>query len=343
VIDEFGLPGTAGIQVDRGNEPDVSFLWDERIGAFVLVDAGYLNPADNLHDSALALGVRSILTGGSNLTLVGSNLGSAEDDEGVVDVIGTVNYEEKVLNYDLLNSVFEIIKVSRLGGTVTIEVSTPHGLTNGMLVYVNCYPFPQLSILDSSVAITRISDTVIEYLLPGIDIPEQSFFAGFAGTVKADVVINDDYIPNIKAVVDYTTASMASFTTNKIAQGDSRVIVIDDSIPDEFGNVQPSQISFDINSVTQAVINSDGLFVDNIQIDNNTIKNKNSSIDKILFDSVLELKPKPGDPGVTSGYVSLYSKPIPGTGGTGLFFVNTEGTRDELISKTKALLYSLIL
>jgi hypothetical protein len=34
---------------------------------------------------------------------------------------------------------------------------------------------------------------------------------------------------------------------------------------------------------------------------------------------------------------------VPGTGGTGLFFVNTEGTRDELISKTKALLYSLIL
>jgi hypothetical protein len=50
-------------------------------------------------------------------------------------------------------------------------------------------------------------------------------------------------------------------------------------------------------------------------------------------------------PGGTTpnGYVRIYSTDTPGTGGTGLYFVNAIGTNDELISKTKALLYSLIL
>jgi hypothetical protein len=333
---------TSGIQIDRGEEPDVSFLWDERIGAFVLVDASYLNPADNLHDSALALGARSILTGGSNLTLVGANLGSADDEEGVVDVIGTVDYERKVLDYDLLNSFFEITRVSRMGGMVELQLDTPHGLVTDDYIYVNCFPFPQINTGTEPVIVTRISDTVIQYVKLGIDIPEQTFFVGFAGTIRPVSVRNDDFIPNMKAVVDYTAAVMSVAVSNKIVQGDSRVIVTDDGFLDGFGNPQSSEIRFDINGVNQAYINNNGLIVDNIQIDNNTIKNR-SVVDRISFDSVMSLKAKVLDQPPNPGYVSLYAKPAPGTGGTGLFFVNTEGPPDELISKTKAFLYSLIL
>jgi hypothetical protein len=333
---------TSGIQIDRGEEPDVSFLWDERIGAFVLVDASYLNPADNLHESALALGARSILTGGSNLTLVGSNLGSAGAEEGVVDVIGTVDYERKVLDYDLLNLFFEITRVSRMGGMVELQLDTPHGLVTDDYIYVNCFPFPQINTGTEPVIVTRISDTVIQYVKTGIDIPEQTFFVGVAGTIRPVSVRNDDFIPNMKAVVDYTAAAMSVAVSNKIVQGDSRVIVTDDGFLDGFGNPQVSEIRFDINGVNQAYINNNGLIVDNIQIDNNTIKNR-SVVDRISFDSVMSLKAKVLDQPPNPGYVSLYAKPAPGTGGTGLFFVNTEGPPDELISKTKAFLYSLIL
>jgi hypothetical protein len=333
---------TSGIQIDRGEETDVSFLWDERIGAFVLVDADYLNPADDLHNSALALGARSILTGGSNLTLVGSNLGFAGIEEGVVDVIGTIDYERKVLDYDLLNLFFEITRVSRMGGTVELQLDTPHGLDTDDYIYVNCFPFPQINTGTEPVIVTRISDTVIRYVKLGIDIPEQTFFVGFAGTIRPVSVRNDDFIPNMKAVVDYTAAAMSVAVSNKIVQGDSRVIVTDDGTLDEFGNPQASEIRFDINGVNQAYINNNGLIVDNIQIDNNTIKNR-AVVDRISFDSVMSLKAKTLDQPPHSGYVSLYAKPAPGTGGTGLFFVNTEGPPDELISKTKAFLYSLIL
>jgi hypothetical protein len=333
---------TSGIQIDRGNAPDVSFLWDERIGAFVLVDATYLNPTDNLHDSALALGARSILTGGSNLTLVGSNLGSAGLEEGVVDVIGTVDYERKVLDYDLLNSFFEITRVSRMGGMVELQLDTPHGLVTNDYIYVNCFPFPQINTGTEPVSIIRISDTVIRYIKPGVNIPEQTFFVGFAGTIRPVSVINDDFIPNMKAVVDYTASVMSAAISNKIVQGDSRVIVTDDGTVDEFGNPQVSEIRFDINGVNQAYINNNGLIVDNIQIDNNTIKNR-TTLDRISFDSVMSLQVKTVDQLPHSGYISLYAKPVPGPGGTGLFFVNTSGPPDELISKTKAFLYSLIL
>lgn len=45
-------------------------------------------------------------------------------------------------------------------------------------------------------------------------------------------------------------------------------------------------------------------------------------------------------PSATAGYNKLYSA-TPGEGGTGLFFVNS-ATSDELVSKTKAMVYGLI-
>jgi len=39
--------------------------------------------------------------------------------------------------------------------------------------------------------------------------------------------------------------------------------------------------------------------------------------------------------------VTLYSKTL-ADGGTGLFFINQDGTQDEFVSRNKALLYSII-
>jgi hypothetical protein len=230
-----------------------------------------------------------------------------------------------------------------MGGTVTITTDTPHNLITNDYIYVNCFPFPQINTGTDPVTVTRISDNVITYVKLGANIPSQSFFVGFAGTIRPVSVRNNNYIPNMKAVVDYTSTAITGLTLNKIVQGDSRVIVTDNDVPDQDGNfTQASEIRFDINSINQAYINSNGLHVDNIQIDNNTIKNK-TAVDRISFDSVMSLKTKTLDQLPHSGYVSLYAKPAPGTGGTGLFFVNTSGPPDELISKTKAFLYSLIL
>ena len=80
--------------------------------------------------------------------------------------------------------------------------------------------------------------------------------------------------------------------------------------------------------------------INSIRIENNSIA---GTIDDTIFiNSVVNIATKSTVPTTPTGYVSLYSTNLPGTGGTGLYFVNTQGTNDELISKTKAILYSLI-
>ena len=49
----------------------------------------------------------------------------------------------------------------------------------------------------------------------------------------------------------------------------------------------------------------------------------------------------PTAPSADSGRIKLYSQ-TQAEGGSGLYFVNTSSTRDELVSKKKALLYSML-
>jgi hypothetical protein len=319
------LGTTAGLQIERGSLSDTYFLWDETEDSFTFTDE--------------TNELRSITT--NRINTRDENLG-VKVGQGIITVVDSGNYEERIINYSLLNTIFEIIRIKRTSGIVELEVNQPHNLQTGKEIYVECIPVPDINTGTDPVPVTVISATIIRYSKPGFDIPESNFFVGTAGTIRPVIIINDDYIPNMKAVADFTTSAILSFNTNKILQGNSRVIVTDDSIPDQL-----SQISFDVDGVNQAVINDNGLFVDNIHINNNNIKNKNPNLDNILLDSVLELKAKNGDPEVSTGYVSLYSKPIPGGGGTGLYFFNKDDEntpiRDELISRSKALIYSLIL
>lgn len=55
----------------------------------------------------------------------------------------------------------------------------------------------------------------------------------------------------------------------------------------------------------------------------------------------LSLEDQGSAPSATAGYNKLYSSATQGGGGTGLYFVNST-TSDELISRTKAIVYSLI-
>lgn len=80
--------------------------------------------------------------------------------------------------------------------------------------------------------------------------------------------------------------------------------------------------------------------INSVRIDNNSISGTVG--DTLVVNSILNIANKLSVPPTPIGQVSLYSTNVPGTGGTGLYFVNTEGTNDELISKTKAILYSLI-
>ena len=62
---------------------------------------------------------------------------------------------------------------------------------------------------------------------------------------------------------------------------------------------------------------------------------------QLKLNKVLSVQDQVSAPSATAGYNKLYSSATQGGGGSGLYYVNTT-TSDELVSKTKALAYSLI-
>jgi hypothetical protein len=310
------LGTTSGFQVDRGSLIDVSFLWDENLetGSFKAVDA-----SDNLK----AIATNKIVTRGTDLFLIANG-------NGIVSVAGTVDYEEQVLDYERLGVTFNISFVERINGIGQVYVLETHGLIAGDVVDVVCgsnltFNGNFIQVVDAP------TPTSFTYVSIGADVAIEPA----NGFVRVNPILDDDTIPNIRAVADYINILLPTVIVSKIQENDTIVQVRD---ADTSG---VSEIIFEVDGAQRAVINNSGLNVDNIRIRNNTISN--FSNDNLLVDSILSIANRTGTPTTPIGYVKLYSKNDPGTGGTGLYFTNTTGTTDELISKTKALLYSLIL
>jgi hypothetical protein len=135
----------SGVQIDRGSEPDVAFLYDDINDTWVLASSFTIPNALNYGESNLKL--RRILTDsttdGGDLTLIGTG-------SGVVKVIGTVNYENQVTHDDdvpnkkyvddsiLNNPTFQIIAPQTQDTRVTIadkDISPNDAGQPGSLAY----------------------------------------------------------------------------------------------------------------------------------------------------------------------------------------------------------------
>jgi hypothetical protein len=261
--------GKAGIQISRGSRPDAFLIFDEaknwldtqtgttRSGLFI---------AKNENDELMGLQTNSITTDGYNLNLLGT--GTA-----VVNVTGTVNYEQQVLDY-----------------------SAPG--------------------------------------LPPLD---------------------PDIIPNIQAVTDYVGAYFTINPPFKIQ--DSAIVggltVLYDSflvVSDFEADGGPSNLTLTLDNVVNAAWFVDRFEVQNLKFYNATIESRLSNEDLVLrsdgtgcvgVDDHFKLYLQTTDPGSVVDGVKLYAK-NEAQGGTGLFFVNSENKQDELISKRKAIVYSMI-
>lgn len=157
-----------------------------------------------------------------------------------------------------------------------------------------------------------------------------------------------------KAVVDYVDGYHLNFFQHKIIKDDSRVEIFDNPLDPtvdsrveiavdetdygvfttfygaraEFGNLRvlsdPGDIGVITSNGTNANIRLRGSGTGQVQID---------GTQNFLLDT------DPADP--PDEGISVYSKTL-GDGGTGLYFINEDGTQDEFVSRGKALLYSII-
>lgn len=155
-------------------------------------------------------------------------------------------------------------------------------------------------------------------------------------------VTDDNNIPNRKFVTDYVSATGGTANVTNIHYplvGASQL---------SRAEATASSIDFVINSYLRAEITALGLSVDNINIFNNTIKNKSTSqlvltanSNLVEVDSVLALINQGSNPTSSSGKNKIFSKAVVGPGKSGIFFTNTT-TSDELVAKNRALLFSML-
>ena len=159
---------------------------------------------------------------------------------------------------------------------------------------------------------------------------------------------DDDIIPNIKAVIDYVRdyhlynwqAALKAPTPD----GNTSVQVYDTE-----GGDATSRFDVNIDGITVAQFFGTQTNIEEIKIEDASIAtvsiNGNLTLAANGTGSVYTLFPfnfaKSLDPLAPADGVKVYSK-TEADGGTGLFFINENGTNDELISRNKALLYSII-
>jgi hypothetical protein len=190
-----------------------------------------------------------------------------------------------------------------------------------------------------------------------------------AGTTnyRLQVTDNDD-IPN-KDYVDFSILNNPTFQIRAPSQ-DTRVIIADkDVLPNTAGtggslayyqNVTGLPISTDgaiesgvgflVDGALTATFYSNRVVLQSLEIVDSEIRHDSSNENifintngtgKLQTNYGIQLDNNAVSPTFVSGSHVIYSKPQ-STGKSGIYFVNTENTRDELVSKNRALLFSML-
>ena len=163
-----------------------------------------------------------------------------------------------------------------------------------------------------------------------------------------------DVIPNAKAVVDYVAYNFANVFLSQIGDGDvtKSSIVISDF---ENSGVD-SVITFAIDGNTVSRLYADRWEFDDLRFTGSVIDTLSSNEDLVLkssgtgsirIDDTLHLNRVPSDddasmtPTAPSDGTKIYVA-NEYTGKSGIFFANDQGSRDELVSKNRALLFGML-
>lgn len=163
--------------------------------------------------------------------------------------------------------------------------------------------------------------------------------------VDEDQQAFEEAIPNVAwvngAIDSYFTSTPPAF----IQRGDTVLRVYDTALSDV-----ESKLDLKINGVLNATFKIGEFTVQDFKFSNGTIETLSLANDLVLrsagtgsvtIDDTLKMTLVTEDPTQTSGSVKIYTKDET-YGGTGIYFVNNQDTRDELISRRKALAYSMI-
>jgi hypothetical protein len=180
-------------------------------------------------------------------------------------------------------------------------------------------------------------------LFPGTD----TGVVSVAGTNNYETrVVSNTTLTNKKYVDDAIALYFATHFAGRIQDLNTRVTVIDFA-----SSGQPSEIGFVLDNAQKAKINPNGFTIDNtININGNIITNLSGSTNlklvpnngKIELQGYVVVDNKTSDPSAVAGAGIIYTKSSEGPGRTGIYFVNNTPNADELVSRNRALLWSIL-
>ena len=353
-----GIPASvgyvSGIEVDRGTLQNGRWLFDEQI-SWSIGGATQLGA----FESSLADGTRIPI---STPGIVAQGNLYVNTGAGVITVTGTTDYEEKVWNYT--NSVV----TQDANGIVVVDddvIPNAKAVKDYIeFVFANEF-YNTIGEGDSSVTVTDEIHTL--GTIVNIDSSGNTTIIstdGQHGFTTADTVSisgvnsNGDALENLNGtniqILDIVSARAFKVNVNTTGGNIANYVVNSGTIV-KTGFV-PSNVAVTVEGNLVANFYQDRTEIQDVRIEGSTISSTTSNQDlelsspgtgAVRINDVLEIPAAPYiddaalSPIAPSTGIRLYSNPQ-GTGKTGLYYVNSNNTNDEIISKNRSLLFSML-
>jgi hypothetical protein len=161
-------------------------------------------------------------------------------------------------------------------------------------------------------------------------------------------VVNDNHLVTKKWTNTYVAATGGIATVDRLyfSSGGTYTSSTSPTLIQAYG----SNIQFSINQVLKATLSTTGLLINNVNVNSDTISNTTNNLiltatnNNVEVSAVLNIDDQISTPTSTVGKTKLYSSATIGPGRSGVYFTNnTITTADELISRNRAVLLSILL
>ena len=253
-------------------------------------------------------------------------------------VVGSVIFSEAVTE-DLLGIYVSSIKVKNQDDDLYLlsgdPVDPPSTWSTGLVTVKYTYNY---------------EENIWPRLVPGADI-------GSDPSQPDNLTAPNDYdaLVNVKGLQDYIKAYNTYNFQTKIEDGALSVTKVE--VADFETTGQPSKISLTVDGIETATVYDDRVVIESLVFGGNVAGTSiytgdtngtlvlqgdttGAGTGSVQINDKMNFLTK-AEPAAPVDGVNIYSNTL-GDGGTGLYFVNSDGTKDEFVSRNKALLYSII-
>lgn len=299
-----------------------------------------------------------------NLTVTGDLAYVTSTNLDIADRIITLNKGESGVGVTATYSGIEIDRGSSSKAALVFNETDPTGITGSVGTWMIAGGTdPSYGFTDSNLKLRRILTNA------STDSGDLTLIGTGTGVVKVagttdyeTQVTDDDDLPNKKYVDD----AIQNNPTFQITKLDTRVIIADSGVtPNTVGTggslayynnlgigvpTTESLLSVIVDGTVSSQFYSNRAIIQGLEFSDTEITNDDTNTNiyirtngtgKLQTNYAIQLDNNAVSPAQVSGSHVLYSK-AESTGRTGIFFVNTENTRDELVSKNRALLFSML-